>query len=207
MSEKPKTAILLSVTNVLFRFRPDRGRRAFHALVRSQKPLEESRIFLSDRALAFQASQLSPEQFLLGLLQSLGGADVTYDELCVAWCDVLDTCPEMEALLSSVLENHHGVYLLGNMDPLLFDEMENRIPLVKRASGVHLSFEARKTLPDRTYLRQALERFSLRPASAIFIDANEEHVEAAKEEGIPSCLFQGDISALRSFLVRWGVNC
>ncbi len=207
MAQTP-TAVLFGLADVLVHLRLERGLRTLSAYARgnAQRPATPDRLFGSDRALAYQTGQLTPEQFLLGLAQGYGWPDVSYAQLASAWSDALDPWPEMAALAEDVVGKGHAAYLFASTDPLHFARARELLPVLKRFVALYPSFESHAPATTRVYFDRALERFGLSAAGCVFLDADPRSVDAAKSAGIPAFLVRDDPEAVRVFLRRWGVG-
>jgi len=199
------TTVLFDLGNVLVRLNLERGLAHFRKL--SERPLpslEQSLLFFSDAALAFNRGELDSEGFLEELRRQLS-LSASPEAIQAAWCDIFDPWPEMESLAERVLGAGHPAFLLSNTDPLHFRFLSARMPVLGRLTGLHLSYDARVMKPDPAYFRAAIERLSLAPERCAFVDDRPDNVEAARSVGIPSCVHTGDVRAVESFLRERGV--
>ena len=202
-----KTAVLFDLGDVLVRLRFERGlaRLASFAGCEPLAIRDAAAVYLGERALACNRGELSPAAFLEGLCRSLG-REVPLADAAEAWCDIFDPWPEMEALAAEVLDAGHPVWLLSNTDPLHFGRLRERIPVLGRFSGLHLSYEVGLTKPDPAYFEAFLRRSGLAPETCAFADDRPDNVAAARAVGIGAHLHDGDVAALRAFLRERGVS-
>jgi FMN phosphatase YigB (HAD superfamily) len=228
-----KTAVLLDLGNVLIRLRFERGWARMRALAGGASPAEAEAIaraahgepprttapvppplalpapaarYLADRAEDFNCGRIPPPEFLAGLAAALGRPDLGFEACARAWCDLFDPWPEMEALADEVLAAGHPVYLLSNTDPVHYEYLRRRVPLLDRLTGHHLSYEVHLAKPDPRYFATALARFGLAAEACAFVDDREDNCAAALAQGIPSLVHRGNPEAVRAFLIGRGVE-
>jgi len=201
------TVVLTGLTDVLVRLRADRGLRSIGNLARGKSPRPDStsRLFETERVLAFRSGQLSPRQFLLGLAQAYQWPDASYDALAAAWTDALEPNAGVAALFEAALDHGHPVYLFGGTDPLHFQRARELLPALRRFTGLYPTFEAGCSPESLEFYRRGCERFGLAPANCVCVDVDPRAVDAASQAGVPGMIFTGDVNELRSFLGRWGV--
>lgn len=230
-----KPAVLFDLGNVLIRLRFERGWARMRALAAGASP-EEARAagraahaegdpprttapvppplalpgpaarWLTAHAEDYNRGLVAPEEFLAGLAAALGRPDLGFDACAEAWCDIFDPWPEMESLAAEALAAGHPVYLLSNTDAVHYQYLRQRVPLLDRFTGHHLSYEVRLAKPDPRYFETALARFGLAAGACTFVDDREDNCEAATALGIPSLVHRGDPAAVRAFLVSRGVG-
>jgi putative hydrolase of the HAD superfamily len=168
-------------------------------------PLQLAGVFFSEASLACNRGEIDAEQFLKTLQVSLG-VDVSASELREAWCDIFSPWPEMESLAEEVINGGHEVYLLSNTDPIHFQFLSEKISIISRFTGLHLSYEVGLLKPDPAYFRLALQRFGLQPQNCIFIDDRPEHVDSARSLGINALVHRGEVAEVREFLRLSGIH-
>ncbi|MGC4117217.1 MAG: HAD-IA family hydrolase [Myxococcales bacterium] len=151
---------------------------------------------------------LSPEAFIEALARQLGAprSPGLHSSLVDAWCDIFTPWPEMEALADEVLHAGHAAYLASNTDPLHFAFLDLQMPVLRRLTGLHLSYEARVMKPDPAFFTGLLSRFGLRAADCVYLDDRAEHVAAAQSIGIRAAIHDGDVAKARTFLREAGVQ-
>lgn len=193
--------VLFDLGNVLVRLDLARGLEHFQRLAGPRAPatLEKAQLFFSEASLACNRGELSPEAFLQTLARQLGEPEVPPARLVDAWCDIFTPWPEMEALADEVLGRGRA-YLASNTDPIHYSFLSLRMPVLRRLTGVHLSFEAKVTKPDGRFFTLLLDRFGLRAEDCVYLDDSPAHVAAAGSLGIRAHLHQGDVAAARRFL-------
>jgi FMN phosphatase YigB (HAD superfamily) len=202
-------AVLFDLGDVLVHLRFDRGAATLRRLaVDPDLAIDAARTFLGEHALAYNAGQVTPEDFVRGLARAVGQPETPQGlQACrEAWCDIFDPWPEMQSLAHEVLDAGHPAWLLSNTDPLHFAYLHERTPVLSRLTGLCLSYELRLAKPDPEYFRSALERVGLPATDALFIDDRPDNVAAARGMGLRSHLHTGDVAAVRTFLTDHGVR-
>lgn len=201
-------AVFFDLGDVLVHLQLERGLARFAELAgRTLAHVRDTAaVYHGDWAHACYAGEVSTDAFLRGLAVQLGCPDLPLPLAREAWCDIFEPWPEMEALAGAVIDAGHPTYLLSNTEPLHFSLLRERMPVLGRFTGLHLSYDVRAAKPDARYYRLALERFSLRGEDCLFVDDREENVEAARREGIRSVLHRGDVAEVRAFLRANGVE-
>lgn len=199
-------AVLFDLGNVLVKLDLQRGVEHLCRLAGPRAPpaLDQAALFFSDASLACNRGALPPERFLEGLAAQLGAPALSPASLADAWCDIFIPWPEMEALAEEILMAGHPAYLASNTDPLHFAFLAQRMPVLRRLFGLHLSYEAGVLKPDPEFFRSLLARFHLAAASCVFLDDRPEHVESARAVGIRAEVHTGDVAKARDFLRTCG---
>jgi FMN phosphatase YigB (HAD superfamily) len=202
-----KTAVLFDLGNVLVRLDMARGLARLRSLSgRGPASLEEAAVFFGAPALACNRGELGPDAFIDALAAAVGATGLARATLRDVWCDIFTPWPEMEALAERVLAAAHPAYLLSNTDPIHFEWLARRMPVLGRLDGLHLSYEVGRLKPDPAFFTSALERFGLEAARCAFLDDRPENVEAARSVGIPAQVHRGDLDEVRAFLASRGVT-
>ena len=200
--------VLFDLGNVLVRLDLERGLERLRRLAPASAPasLEIAAAFFSPASLACNRGELSPEQFLDALASQLGLGPDAHAALAAAWCDIFTRWPEMEWLAAATLAAGHRTFVLSNTDPLHYAWLSARLPILRQASGVFLSYEAGLIKPDPEFFRVALRRLGLEAARCVFLDDKPDNVEAARSVGIPAeVMGEGHKDAVR-FLGEHGVR-
>lgn len=200
-------SVLFDLGNVLVHLDFPRGLAHLRRLAGARAPpdLEAAALFLDDASLACNQGEATPDEFLATLAERLGDPELPRARLAEAWCDIFTPWPEMEALADEVLAAGHAAYLASNTDPLHVAFLSVQMPLLRRLTGLFLSYEARLLKPDPAYFRALLARFGLEARACVYLDDRPEHVEAARALGIRGLVHGGDAALARAFLKAQGV--
>jgi 2-haloacid dehalogenase len=90
------------------------------------------------------------------------------------------------------------LFALSNWSAETFPIARPRYPFLEWFEGIVISGEVRIAKPDARVYRHLFERYSLDPATTVFIDDNEANVDAARELGMVAIRFDGADSLRRS---------
>ena len=103
------------------------------------------------------------------------------------------------------------VYILSNLSDDTYQELQKKVPnLFDRFDGLIISGQIKRIKPDPEIYHCLLERFGLDPKKTVFIDDQDENLEAAYKVGIhPIKCAKGrwlcgpDFDRVRSELAAW----
>lgn len=201
-------AVFFDLGDVLVKLRFERGLRRFAEAAGCDRALaaDATSVYMGETAHRYYAGDIEPRAFFEGLRTALGCGELAVEACIEAWCDIFDPWPEMEALAGAVIDAGHPTYLLSNTEPIHYELLRGRMPVLGRFTDLHLSYEVRLAKPDPRYWLSALERFGLAAEGCLFVDDRLENVEAARALGIRSCPQRGDVDEVRRFLRENGVE-
>ena len=188
---------------VLFRYDTAYMTRLYVADGQDRKLLEEvvfdrqywdllDRGDISDEALKAKVRTRLPERLH-------AAADRIYDH----WIENLIPIEGMEELIRKIKQTGAGVYLLSNISQG-FAKTYMTIPHINEVLSLFDGFVFSGTVhlakPDLSIFRYLLDRYSLEPKTALFIDDNEKNIFAAKKIGLQTYRFNGDVRSLNSYI-------
>ena len=176
---QPVRAVFLDLGNVLVRIHTDPLRR------RLPDPEAAERLFADPPhplKVALDTGRIEPAEFHARLAAELG-LDMDYQEFTRLWTSIFTPEPEVERMVER-LASHLPVYLLSNTDPIHFDYIRRRIPVLDRLAGWVLSYEVGSLKPDPAIFRKALERAGTPAHATVYVDDMPRYVEAARALGI-----------------------
>ena len=124
-----------------------------------------------------------------GLLNALVAIDVD------AWTDYRD---EMWTLAATFRGNGGKLGMLSNGVPEIVARIRADHDLSSLFDAVVISYEVQLAKPEPEIYRIALDRLGVPAFDALFVDDRAENVEAARELGLQTLLFTGDVHALRA---------
>lgn len=96
------------------------------------------------------------------------------------------------------------LFALSNWSAETFPIARPRYPFLEWFEGIVISGEVRIAKPDPRLFRHLVERYSLDPATTVFIDDSAANVRAARELGMIGIRFE-DAEALRRSLAALGL--
>ncbi len=118
------------------------------------------------------------------------------------WIENLTPIPGMEDLLGRIKNKGGRLYLLSNIS-IGFAENYRNVPSVCRVlslfDGLVFSGPLHMAKPDPAIFRFLLEKYRLSPEETLFTDDNPKNIEAAKQLGLHTFLFDGDSEKLLQY--------
>ncbi len=106
------------------------------------------------------------------------------------WCDIFALDEDM-ASLGEELSKDYGTWLVSNTSQAHYEWIINKFPRVLFYRDAALSFELGVMKPSKKYYSLLIEKFSIDPARAVFIDDIQENVEGATRAGMIGIVFRG----------------
>ena len=113
--------------------------------------------------------------------------------------------PGMQALVADLKARGYHVYGLTNWAADTFALVRDRYPVFALLDGIVVSGEEKMAKPDPRIFRILLERYHINPSEAVFVDDNMPNIEAAKQLGLHTLLFQSS-EQLRKALKELSVD-
>jgi 2-haloacid dehalogenase len=87
-------------------------------------------------------------------------------------------------ILRELKERGYKLYALSNWNAELFYETLDDFPFLNWFDGKVISGEVKMKKPDEDIFRLLLQKFSVHPQTALFVDDNRDNVETARRLGI-----------------------
>lgn len=151
----------------------------------------------------FESGQIEANPFFEQLSAHLG-LDITYEQFREIWMSIfLPDTLITEGLLETI-HNTHRLVLLSNTNPIHFDGIRERYPLMRHFDAFVLSYEVGAMKPDRLIYEKAIEAAQCEPEECFFTDDIGEYVEGAKAMGIDAVQFKS-AAQIQDELRRRGV--
>ena len=122
------------------------------------------------------------------------------DVFALHWFDVFEPLPAMGELVRELKADGYGVYLLSNAGPT-FEDYRHRIPAIDVFDGILVSCYEHVVKPDAAIYQLFCNRYGLEPAGCLFIDDMERNVIGAQRTGMQGYVYDGDVDALRRFIL------
>ena len=147
---------------------------------------------------------------ILESCQLLAASHPAYREMIMAWAERNE---EMAAgqidgtvgILAGLKDAGGPCYALSNMEPDAFAIRYDRFAFMKLFDGFVISGHEGVAKPDPQIFRILLDRFTLEPAAAVFIDDAMRNTDAARELGLRTVHFASP-AQLRQELRQLGVD-
>jgi len=176
-----------------------------HAAQHTDKSLEEIVVYFSDfkNDHLFVEGKMSGQEFY-DQVQSVFNFSLSLGEFRDLYNSIFSPMPETDDVISK-LSQHYRLALLSNTNEFHFPYVMEEYPILNYFDECIVSYEAHCQKPHPQIYQKTLERLDVRPQQALFIDDNEENVNAATQLGIRGIHFTGTESLLAG-LEKYGVQ-
>jgi len=135
----------------------------------------------------FDVGKVSPQEFFQTIKERLD-LSISFDEFVPIWCNIFVEDREVTQIILS-LKRKWRLGLLSNTDPLHFNYICSRFPVVEAFDKWILSYEVGFKKPAIQIFQKAVEWASVKPEEMLYIDDTKEYVEVAASLGIQSIHF------------------
>ena len=116
--------------------------------------------------------------------------------------DCIHTYDHAVPLVRRCREKGCRTYILSNYSRYLFHETEHKMPFRRYMDGEIFSFQTGQIKPEPGIYHSLLERYSIDPRRALFLDDRQENLDTAERLQIRTLLFTTYEKALAD-LERW----
>jgi putative hydrolase of the HAD superfamily len=130
----------------------------------------------------FDVGEVSSQEFFQSIKETLG-LSLPFDEFIPIWSDIFVEDQEVSQLILSQKERWR-LGLLSNTDPLHFNYILSKFPIVKTFDKWILSYEVGFKKPAVEIFRAAIAWASVEAQQILFIDDVKTHVDAAISLGM-----------------------
>jgi putative hydrolase of the HAD superfamily len=135
----------------------------------------------------FDEGKLTPTNFFQSIKKHLH-LSISFDEFIPIWTDIFVEDQEVSKIILS-LKGTWRIGLLSNTDPIHFNYILSKFPVMRTFDKWILSYEVGFKKPAVQIFQKAIEWASVEPGNILFIDDTKEHVEAAISLGIQGIHF------------------
>jgi putative hydrolase of the HAD superfamily len=135
----------------------------------------------------FDVGQVSPQEFFESIKEYLG-LSISFEEFIPIWTDIFSENVEVSQIILSQ-KGRWRLGLLSNTDPLHFNYILSKFPVVRAFDKWILSYEVGFQKPAVEIFRVAIAWSSVDPQKILFIDDVKTHVEVAVSLGIQAIHF------------------
>lgn len=122
------------------------------------------------------------------------------ERLVYHWHDARGFIPQTGDLIRELKDAGYGIYLLSNAGES-FAAYKDQLPAIECFDGMVVSCYEHVVKPDARIYRILCDRYGLDPATCLFVDDTPKNVEAARCLGMDAWRFDGDVEALRGYLL------
>lgn len=135
----------------------------------------------------FDTGKISPQEFFQSVKKDLS-LSLSYDEFIPIWNDIFIEDQEVSKIIHS-LKGRWRLGLLSNTDPLHFDYILSKFPIVEVFERRILSYEVGFKKPALEIFQKAIEWAVVEPQKILLIDDIQEHIEVAISLGMQGIHF------------------
>lgn len=135
----------------------------------------------------FDVGKVSPVEFFQSLKEFFH-LSLSFEEFVPIWTDIFVENQEVSKIIRS-LEGRWRLGLLSNTDPLHFDYILSKFPIMRTFNRWILSYEVGFKKPAVQIFQKAIEWASVEPRRILFIDDIKKHVEVAISLGMQGIHF------------------
>ncbi len=136
---------------------------------------------------SFDVGKMTSREFFEGIKKQLD-LSVSFDEFAQIWCDIFFEDQQVNQIIFS-LKRKWRLGLISNTDPLHFNYILSKFPVVKAFEKWILSYQVGFKKPALQIFEKAIEWASVQPKKILYIDDTKEYVEVAETLGIDSIHF------------------
>jgi FMN phosphatase YigB (HAD superfamily) len=130
----------------------------------------------------FDVGRVSPPKFFRSIKEHLA-LSISFKEFIPIWNDIFVEDQEVSKIILSLKERWR-LCLLSNTDPLHFNYILSKFPIISNFDKWILSYEVGLKKPAAKIFQKAIEWASIEPEKIIFIDDMKNHVEVAVSLGM-----------------------
>jgi putative hydrolase of the HAD superfamily len=134
--------------------------------------------------------RVSPPEFFRSVKRHLG-LSISFEEFLPIWNDIFIEDQEVSKIILSLKERRR-LGLLSNTDPLHFNYILSKFPIMRMFDKWILSYEVGFKKPAVQIFQKAIEWASVEPPRILFIDDIKKHVEVAISLGMQGIHFISD---------------
>jgi len=101
-----------------------------------------------------------------------------------SWSNMMEPIEENTRLVSELDDAGYPLYILSNYPQQGFKDVSEKFDFFRHFRGDVISGDVAYVKPEDEIYQVLLDKFSLNPEHTLFIDDNEENIEAAEEAGL-----------------------
>ena len=143
----------------------------------------------------FETGIISSSQFQKGVEEILN-LKFSPEFFRKSYCEIFELIPETIDLIR-FLHGKTRVGMLSNTNPLHFEEVIKKIPVIDLFDQITVSFEVGSMKPHKEIYLDAIRKSGKAPEKILFLDDIPEYVEGAKSAGIQSVVFSSPMEIIK----------
>jgi glucose-1-phosphatase len=136
----------------------------------------------------FNRGQLTPQEFHKAITSEFN-VEFSYRDFVAKWCDVFSPMPGMYELVET-LSKKYTLGVLSDTDPLHWNYMIMKYPIVKFFPNPTLSFNIRTSKPEPQAFQLVAQSVNTAPPNCIYIDDLPQNVAGAEKIGMKAIKFE-----------------
>jgi glucose-1-phosphatase len=193
MNKSPIEVILFDLGNVILPFNHFQIAERLSQFSRRREFQDPKKIFsylfdLQEGAInGFDLGKVPPREFFQAIKERLD-LSVSFDEFVSIWCNIFVEDREVTRIILS-LKRKWRLGLLSNTDPLHFNYIFSKFPVMRAFDKWILSYEVGFKKPAVQIFQKAMEWASVKAEKILYIDDTKEYVKVAASLGIQSIHF------------------
>lgn len=136
----------------------------------------------------YETGKISTLEFFESIKQSLK-LSIPFDEFKPIWNDIFWEDEDVSKIIY-ILKGKKRLFLLSNTNPLHFDYILSRFPVIKSFDRLILSHEVGFKKPAIEIFEMAIKYSMTEPQKILFIDDVETHIDVASSLGMKAVHFK-----------------
>jgi putative hydrolase of the HAD superfamily len=181
--------VIFDLGGVVLEWNPDAILSDYYADADARATLKSS-LFQHPDWLSLDQGILTEADVLPSLEQRTGRPIAELRGLFEAVRQSLKPKADTVALIRSLAQRGIPLYCLSNMPATTFEYLRERHDFWDLFQGIVISGEIKMVKPERRIFDYLLRRFDLSPAETAFVDDHRPNIDAARELGLHTVLFQ-----------------
>ena len=181
-------AIIFDLGKVLVHFDFKRGYRELEHLCPHAASEIPKRLAEANLAVRFETGAIESREFVSELSKKLD-FEIEFDRFCAIFNCIFEHTLVPESLLET-LASRYRLILLSNTNPIHFDWIRARYPILRHFHDLVLSYQVKAMKPDPAIYLAAVAAAGCSPEECFYTDDIAEFVEGARRLGIDAVQFQ-----------------
>ncbi|MBP1039716.1 HAD family phosphatase [Vagococcus sp. BWB3-3] len=197
--------IVFDMGNVLVRYAPANFISAFAKQPEHQQLLLNE-IFGSVEWLQADRGTITKEEMKWRICQRVPEMlHSTVSEILAQWFEEIQPIADMRDVVSELKAQGYRLYILSNASQDYY-QFRDIIPGIEFFDGEFVSSDWKLLKPEKEIYKQFFSHFQLVPSECYFIDDMAMNVEAARNSGMVSHIFRGNIEELQQNFKTVGIK-
>jgi putative hydrolase of the HAD superfamily len=193
MTQPPTEVILFDLGNVILPFNHYQIAEKLSRFAQRKEFQDPQKIFLylfdSEEGVIndFDVGGVSPPNFFQSIKKDLD-LPISFEDFIPIWNDIFTENQEVSQIILP-LKGRWRLGLLSNTDPLHFNHILSKFPVMRAFDKWILSYEVGFKKPAIEIFHKAIEWASVEPRKILFIDDMKKHIEVAASLGMQGIHF------------------